>query len=612
MKKLPLCAGFFALAILAFAASTWEGSAVVAGSADFPIDGFYGACNSFPLNSSVQVENLETGRKLSVTITKNIENPAIFMTLAPKAAAELGMKAGASARVRVLAQMASATPAPPGSPKSVESNDPDYNPRLLASIQSSKSPADSADSTALAGILENPQAGDKPSLGEAQPSPASEALASPINAVPAVALSPVLGKPDLAADGGNPPADALPSPELAVPAVSSTASAGERIGDNGLVLDASVAPGKPGAPETAKGLLDLPEAPVSLTSKPELGSVAINPPGRTVASAELGLPEIATAAPKTEGPPEAVDLDAPQPLPGIHHEVALASPLPLVESAENAESPGVADPRPLLPLGSVAGAGLELPSPELGPDLIPEAELARLANPPSVRPDIALADSIVELGGSEKPEIVLSLEATAPRPPEKAEALKTPEEAKPEMAAALSGGAPSSSPATLPLVATPPQPPAIVPPKALPLAAAAQPVTPPVEKPKENSSAAAVQAKPALPVASAPSAAAVALAPTSKALVPGMPAKEPTELAKLEATMKKGNYYVQIGLFASEDALRVAIAKTAAVFPVVYETVSVPRIAYRLYVGPLSRDESGMVLQQVKGLGYKDAFIKAI
>ena len=112
MKRLVLCVGFVVLAFIATAASIWEGSAVISSSNEFTSDGLFGACNSFPLNSIVEVENLETGKKASIIIAKNVDNPAIFMSLAPSAAAQLGMKGGASSRVRVAAPLAVSTLAP--------------------------------------------------------------------------------------------------------------------------------------------------------------------------------------------------------------------------------------------------------------------------------------------------------------------------------------------------------------------------------------------------------------------------------------------------------------------------------------------------------------------
>jgi len=76
--------------------------------------------------------------------------------------------------------------------------------------------------------------------------------------------------------------------------------------------------------------------------------------------------------------------------------------------------------------------------------------------------------------------------------------------------------------------------------------------------------------------------------------------------------MVKGSYYVQIGLFGSEEALRQAIGAVGKQFPILYERVDAGKgkILYRLYVGPIKRDESGIVLTKVKALGYRDAVLK--
>jgi rare lipoprotein A (peptidoglycan hydrolase) len=114
---------------LGLAAAVWDGSAVAGGAGDFPDEGLYGACNSFPRDTSVTVTNLENGKTVTVIITQNVDNPGVFIALSPKAAAALGMKAGSASRIRATALVASQadTSLPPT--RAGETADPDYKDR---------------------------------------------------------------------------------------------------------------------------------------------------------------------------------------------------------------------------------------------------------------------------------------------------------------------------------------------------------------------------------------------------------------------------------------------------------------------------------------------------
>ena len=150
MKRwLPvLCLAMVATTILS--ASTWEGSAMMSAYGEFPESGYYGACNSFPRNTAVEVVNLENGKSVTVIITKGSDNPGIFLLLSPEAAKGLSMNPGAVSRVRVSAPRNIAEPLMP-SAAATTTADPDFNPSLLASrgseTQTSEwSPEESAES----------------------------------------------------------------------------------------------------------------------------------------------------------------------------------------------------------------------------------------------------------------------------------------------------------------------------------------------------------------------------------------------------------------------------------------------------------------------------------
>ncbi len=95
-------------------------------------------------------------------------------------------------------------------------------------------------------------------------------------------------------------------------------------------------------------------------------------------------------------------------------------------------------------------------------------------------------------------------------------------------------------------------------------------------------------------------------------------ARKSAEAAKFELAGAKridalsaGTYYVQIGVFGSALGARDALDAMARKYPMTYEEYeSRGKRMMKLYVGPLRKDEGGLVLYQVKSLGYKDAFLK--
>lgn len=691
MKRKVLVAVLLAVSVLAFGASTWEGSAIISDGLTFPTDGLFGACNSFPVNSSVEVQNLENGKKVTVVITATVDNPAVFMALSPMAASALGMKAGASARIRVLApSAASATPAPASSAatapgKTGETTDPDYNPRALAAVAanpydataisrgqdfmsvlgagfaSRESSTAPVEATAPAGVAPSASVAT-PSEAPAEPASLLEsagnespalAAASSSPSVPAPANPPL---PETSASSVQAPSALPPTAELATPATASRTAVAEAPADAGSPETSAasmIAPSSTG--ETALAS-PLPLEPESVSDKARVASTSpapavglaspeareektvaeAGPADTTGPEASDGFPVPASEGSETELSeaealnPESYDLETPEMLLSEAPVFALADPS--VEGAGSQVATEAAEEAPLTgPSLSDIAAGVplraagvaSLPDPALGPDILPEALLDRLANPEALVPSVALADCDVELSGYETPEALAAgapgrqtaasgptelAEAPAPAAPEKGQALTVPPlqpaagkavassattlatPAAPAPAAAKAPEAPAAGTTTTTLTPTAPQPP-----KATPAPAATAPAA--------TTQPAAASAAPVAPTA--PAAASVAAIPK------GSPAREPTDVRMLEG-MAKGSYYVQIGLFGSEEALRQAIDAVGKQFPILYERVDAGkgRILYRLFVGPIKRDESGIVLTKVKALGYKDAVLK--
>ncbi|MFO8065063.1 MAG: SPOR domain-containing protein [Spirochaetota bacterium] len=117
----------FSTAVGAPAQSSWQGNAVAAGAGEFSEEGLFAASNTFPRNQVIEVTNLETGDTTSVTVSKRVNQPGIFLVLSGKAAEELGMDQGDTSRVEARPARISAGREEPGSERAL-SEDPDVNP----------------------------------------------------------------------------------------------------------------------------------------------------------------------------------------------------------------------------------------------------------------------------------------------------------------------------------------------------------------------------------------------------------------------------------------------------------------------------------------------------
>ena len=129
MKKVLLILLAVALAATIFlsAQSEWEGTTAMARYGEFPSSGLYGASNSFPRNTLVEVENLENGNSVTVMIVNRLDDPGLFLLLSREAAEKIGIQDDRMVRTRIV--LADNT-----SRLSVESadrpysDDPDLNP----------------------------------------------------------------------------------------------------------------------------------------------------------------------------------------------------------------------------------------------------------------------------------------------------------------------------------------------------------------------------------------------------------------------------------------------------------------------------------------------------
>jgi rare lipoprotein A (peptidoglycan hydrolase) len=160
---------------LVSAAGFWDGNAALQrGDAAFE-SGLYAASNSFPKDTRILIENLDTGKTSTATITERIEGRSdILVLLSPKTAEALGIEQGTLASVRVTVT-SSPNPAPAQPSEQAYSLDPDLNPAAgypsdrtadtgrpsLESLPATQAPAALAEAPLPASTPESPPAAEQ-------------------------------------------------------------------------------------------------------------------------------------------------------------------------------------------------------------------------------------------------------------------------------------------------------------------------------------------------------------------------------------------------------------------------------------------------------------------
>ena len=422
--------------------------------------------------------------------------------------------------------------------------------------------------------------------------------------------------------------------EEAVPVAPSEANSAERPGKTGGegVTAELAEPLPPGSPEAIGE-----ESP----SKVERAGTAVS----LDEAALPGYPEalVGAAPSKAGGSSAAVALDEAAP-PGTPESIGEESPsrvegagtaLSLDEAVPPGTPEAIAYRRSVGP-GAVQAAlqDPEVPTASeslaaLKPQSSEEGAVAELDEPSAVQSTqgaaapVAIADAQpspgqeppAELGEPEVPAPQESLSAEKPEAVEPGQAIAelaepnaaaSPAAAAPETATAVSAEKPAlaSSPTAelaAPAVPSPAESlsgekPAM--PKPGEAIVALEPAEP--RPPQTANVAPAAESKPAQPAAVA----------TVRGPSPSGAAEPPASIPILKG-LAKGSFYVQIGVYGTNDSLKSAIAGFKSTYPLAVERLPTKAgAAYRLFVGPLSRDESGVVLIRIRSLGFRDAYVR--
>jgi len=139
---------FLTVPLILGAQSLWEGSATIGAYGVLPVRGLYGASNSFPRNTLVEIENLENGSRSEIIIVDRLENSSFLVLLSQEAGEELQIGPSGVIRVRVTLGQAKKTDSYSLNNDQVYSSDPDINPAAAAEY-SATDQADTDDILAL-------------------------------------------------------------------------------------------------------------------------------------------------------------------------------------------------------------------------------------------------------------------------------------------------------------------------------------------------------------------------------------------------------------------------------------------------------------------------------
>ena len=111
--------------------SLWEGSAAMSRYGEFPVKGLYGASNSFPVNSIIEVSNPVSKKKVEIIIVNTLEDNNIFLLLSKDASEKLSINQDEI--VTVKAKLVKKFIIDEKSDKDI-TEDPDYNPVAAAEM----------------------------------------------------------------------------------------------------------------------------------------------------------------------------------------------------------------------------------------------------------------------------------------------------------------------------------------------------------------------------------------------------------------------------------------------------------------------------------------------
>ncbi len=641
-------AAFLAALSLASAESFWDGGAAAQrGDATFE-SGFYVASNSFPVNTEVIVQNLETGKTVTAIVMSRIDGQGdLLVLLSPKVAEAIGISQGQVAPVRVTIKSTALAQSRMKAGDLAYSQDPDINPAAglgkgstsVAQVPQPKTaepetgiktPEKPAETPATEPAVKTPVQPETKTAPATEEKPDESLLKKLATRNPQKQLffPPREDEKFAYKPPTEPPKEtvAAETPKENVPPQVETLARPETKPRTESKI-ATALPKEPAPAEAAKGTPAVTPTPESapVPDKPSVASLPSSAPAlRKPLSTDMPL-----AKPPAELVPTVEDRLAPASGPLKKEAVALgAMHEPTQPSEEKTEEPKPAETKaaeaapltrelsssvPVPPgLEKVALGSLHEPLQPSAPEPLTRELSASVPVPPS-REELALGpiaepEQPAEEKLAEAAPLTKELSSPVPTPPEgkTPEALAAAEPAAPEAekvaeAAPLTKelSSPTPTPAETPkkeTVAT--REPAVPPQKAATEKVAEAPKTeaPKTETPKTETPKTAVS---------------VALVPAEKQPSKAASGSKSTDKTAAPSPLSKADFFLQLGAYANERQAKSVASSLPASYPVnIVGPESPSKPIFRIVLGPLNKAESGTLLYWFRDRGFPDAFVK--
>lgn len=569
------------LCILSIASiwAVWEGNAAAGSAEEFP-SGLFASSDLFPTHTLIEIVNLEQNTKSRAVIVGNTGADGVLIKLSPDLAAALAVRKGTTVRVRVsIPPLVAEEGADPVQLTKKSAGSAAAAPEAVQTEPLAQLPIEEAVPTSPAEVfpVAEPEAMEEvhtiPQEVPAVIEPVQESVAA---AIPSEVEEP--HKDDSVAAEETP----QPIAEVEKPIEPTV----EEPAYSGAVTEAA-APIEPVSEQPLIAVVPAQVAPVAsaVYTEPvaEIAEAAAvhNPAGETEPAAsvvEVAVPEEPAAAPQEE--------------PAVE-EIALPEPPPVEDTAEAGDDTDI----PLYDTDDGIPEGLSLAEETVsddGENAEPVAESEPIETESEMVAEVApieqeeeMPDPIAEVAPIEPAESSQTTEpkvvAGEPLPLEESMPLAAAEpEAEPSAEDVMES----------PLTAEPVEQHVMLVP-AEPKAPRQEDMPPPVVN------------KPAEAVA------------TARAAVPAVkkeqPVARPAEEPFVTDGLKKGAFYVQIARFTDMLNVESFVQRYGKQYPIsVEKNATASGSFYKVYIGPLQKDERGAALETFQRLGFKDAFLKRV
>ena len=596
MRKICLYA-FICVSLIVFVnASVWEGAAAAASGGEVPENGLYIATNAFPVNSLVEVTNLDNGKTVRVVASSSLDSPGLLAVLSKEAANVIGLPVRSLGRVR-MSQGEDPLAFPRFGNEFSSSGDPDYDPAVFVAINGYgvTAAADDEDKESARQGNERIEGGelivDLPDLIERT---AIGIVEEPVEEyIPPEYIIPAREEEIVQLE------EVITQPEEEIALIEEIAE--EEVKEEEIHV--AVIPAKKSEPEIIKKPINpkifpkIAEEPVEPETAVEIAMKPVEPEyDLTLIPAESRPPEeifeidesLIIAGIDVEVIPGRDEIEIIPEIAGIKEEEIEIIPK-IAETAKEAEATFIIEPKPGLEPGSdpvLAEAHPEEP-PEIPPELLFK-EPIKVAVEIPVQPELPPEEPVKKTAEIPvKPEL----------PPEEPVKITAEIPVKPEL--------PPEEPIKI-AVEIPREP--ELPPE--------EPVKTAVEIPREPELppeepvriAAEIPVKPELPP-EAPVRIAAEI-PREPELPAYTPPSDEAFSVPLISSLEKGKYYLQIAAFSKAESVESELAKIDYRLPrAVMNAGTAEKPVYRILIGPVNLGESGALLQRFKR-DFKDAFLR--